>query len=657
MLTNRCLYFSFSVSRPLFGLLPLLVFLFFSVSGRSQDIPGTPMPGDTINAAKIKTAIYIADEATYYYAKRQKSVLSSIRDIPFSSKQNFLPKRVLPANLVDGDIYLHFTIKNDADTIDRVSFYPGLYYQTINVMRVLPDLSLRVKTDSTIQTHAKAYTEGFRTLSLPPHSVTSFVVLLRAVRTSVNTLEPKLVATTHVPLLITLMRQQGGDLNMFGYLFSGLLLLMVLYSLTNYMQTFNPEFLSYALYTFFMGALMFLKTYFYNYSHSFNYFFEGYLDFILQSLGLLCYMIFVNQFLETKQKYRPIYKIMSSGQVVILISTIVFTFVHFELENYQLEYDIENGVKYILLGVGVFFVFYGLRVKDRLMRYLIWGNIALISLSTVSLMMIVFRINFPSAPHVLNQSLFYYELGLVIELICFLAGLSYKNRKELIQRTREREKLRMENERKELEKQIAVYIAQQEERNRISTDMHDELGSGMTAIRLLSELAKNKLKDNPLPEVEKISANANDLLNKMNAIIWSMNSAHDTLENLVAYIRSYSLEYFDSTEIDCHIAVPISLPSYEITGEKRRNVFLCVKESLNNILKHAQCTRVEMDITLYSGSLIIRIQDNGIGINMDKLRQFGNGLINMNRRMIGIGGQFEITRIDGTRTILTLPLS
>ena len=98
-----------------------------------------------------------------------------------------------------------------------------------------------------------------------------------------------------------------------------------------------------------------------------------------------------------------------------------------------------------------------------------------------------------------------------------------------------------------------MYKAQQEERERISADMHDELGSGMTAIRLMSEIARNKMKENTPVEIEKISSSADDVLNKMNAIIWSMNSGNDTLDNLVSYIRSYALEYFDQTPIECKV--------------------------------------------------------------------------------------------------------
>jgi signal transduction histidine kinase len=256
---------------------------------------------------------------------------------------------------------------------------------------------------------------------------------------------------------------------------------------------------------------------------------------------------------------------------------------------------------------------------------------------------------------VFSSSLFYYELGLFLELLFFLAGLSYKNRKQIIEQTREREQLKMENERKEFEKQLAVVTAQQEERNRISADMHDELGSGMTHIRLMSELAKSKMKQNIPPEIEKISQSADDVLNKMNAIIWSMNSKNDSLGNLVSYIRAYSTEYLEGTSVNCKVTIPHNIPEKELSGDKRRNIFLCVKETLNNMLKHSGATELTVDI-LTDEVLTIGIHDNGRGIDLQKIRQFGNGLQNIKRRMESIGGDFEITNNNGTETILSLPL-
>jgi signal transduction histidine kinase len=213
---------------------------------------------------------------------------------------------------------------------------------------------------------------------------------------------------------------------------------------------------------------------------------------------------------------------------------------------------------------------------------------------------------------------------------------------------KEQEAMKLEAEKQEFETQLAVIKAQQEERNRISADMHDDLGAGMTTIRLYSELAKSRLADDPIPEIDKISASANELLNKMNAIIWSMNSSNDTLSNMIAYIRSYALEYFEDTGITCRIEIPEKLPNIEVIGEIRRNVFLVIKEALNNILKHANATEVSIILKRVDNSLTLFIHDNGNGINMDNIRQFGNGLKNMKKRMESVGVEFAIENKNGT---------
>ena len=177
-------------------------------------------------------------------------------------------------------------------------------------------------------------------------------------------------------------------------------------------------------------------------------------------------------------------------------------------------------------------------------------------------------------------------------------------------------------------------------------------------LRLMSEIARNKMKENTPVEIEKISHSADEVLNKMNAIIWSMNSGNDTLDNMVSYIRAYSLEYLENTAIDCRITTPEYIEKIELIGDKRRNIFLCVKETLNNSLKHSGATEIKIDIEV-SDRLVIRIQDNGKGIDMQKLRQFGNGLKNIQNRMNSIGGSFSIENKNaspGTLTTLILPL-
>ncbi|MBA2499238.1 MAG: hypothetical protein H0V30_05880 [Chitinophagaceae bacterium] len=275
----------------------------------------------------------------------------------------------------------------------------------------------------------------------------------------------------------------------------------------------------------------------------------------------------------------------------------------------------------------------------------------------ISQLNISFKIINTDLPTLFSSSLFYYELGLFLELVLFLAALNYKNRLNIIAQTKERLRLKSENQLKEVEKELAVYKAQQEERNRISLDMHDELGSGMTAIRLMSEIARKKM-DGKIPvEIDRISNSANELLNKMNAIIWSMNSRNDTVDNLIAYIREYVIEYFENTNIIGTVDAKSCNENKEILGDKRRNIFLCVKETITNIVKHSHATVAEINIICNEDKLVIHFHDNGVGIDLDNIRQFSNGLQSLKSRMEKIGGSFHIEKNNGTVTILELPVT
>ena len=134
-----------------------------------------------------------------------------------------------------------------------------------------------------------------------------------------------------------------------------------------------------------------------------------------------------------------------------------------------------------------------------------------------------------------------------------------------------------------------------------------------------------------------------------------MKSANDSIDNLIAYVRNHAAEFFDNTDIVYQVIPPDAIPPVEISGEKRRNIFLCIKESLNNIVKHANANRVEIFFSV-DQHLQITIKDNGRGLNTAEIRLFSNGISNMRKRMENIGGSFSIDNHNGTIIVLRIPL-
>ena len=212
---------------------------------------------------------------------------------------------------------------------------------------------------------------------------------------------------------------------------------------------------------------------------------------------------------------------------------------------------------------------------------------------------------------------------------------------------------KIRNEKLKLEKEQAV----DQERARISSDMHDDLGSGLSTIRLLSEIAKRKIKDTgQTKEIERISEAAGELVDKMSEIIWAMSSSNDSLANLIAYIRSFAADFLEHAHIQHHFIIPENIPNVKLSGGTRRHIYLAVKESLHNVLKHSKATDVIIEVKVFK-NMTIMIKDNGKGFDPEKVRLFGNGIKNIEKRMQQVNGQADIISQDGTTVFLDIPLN
>ena len=197
----------------------------------------------------------------------------------------------------------------------------------------------------------------------------------------------------------------------------------------------------------------------------------------------------------------------------------------------------------------------------------------------------------------------------------------------------------------------------EKERTRIATDMHDDLGAGLSRIRFLSQSILNKkISDDEAirTELKKITSFSDEMSEKMGEIVWALNEKNDTLADLIAYTRSYAVEYLANHNIECEANTPMHLPGTFITGEMRRNIFLSVKECLHNIVKHAGATKVCFSVELEKMIKII-IHDNGRGIDWNNRRAFSNGLENISRRMKEINGDVKILNEQGAKVLLTIP--
>lgn len=196
----------------------------------------------------------------------------------------------------------------------------------------------------------------------------------------------------------------------------------------------------------------------------------------------------------------------------------------------------------------------------------------------------------------------------------------------------------------ELEKLKTIHL----ERERIIKDLHDELGGSINSIQIISCLIINNNLDTQktAENVLKISEISKSVSQQINMVIWSLDTQKDTLINLIEYIKQYCTQFFEPTNIELIINNDYDNKVISVSGFYRKNIFLTVKEIVNNCVKHSKATSVNLSITTKDNELIISIRDNGIGIQNHN--PFGNGLTNIKKRIKDINGELYFENEKGT---------
>jgi signal transduction histidine kinase/ligand-binding sensor domain-containing protein len=212
-----------------------------------------------------------------------------------------------------------------------------------------------------------------------------------------------------------------------------------------------------------------------------------------------------------------------------------------------------------------------------------------------------------------------------------------------------------------LEQQRAI----ERDRTRIAKDIHDDLGAGLTQIMLQSALARRNSQPETHTHLEQISGTAQELIRDMDEIVWAVDPQNDTLDGLITYLCKFTQEYLTAAGLRCRLDVPAQLPARALPAEARHNLFLAVKETLNNVLKHARATEVLLELNIAAETFTLVIKDNGHGFapngpfseGAGSLRvSSGHGVGNLVERLEAIGGRCLISSEPekGTRVEFTV---
>ncbi len=243
------------------------------------------------------------------------------------------------------------------------------------------------------------------------------------------------------------------------------------------------------------------------------------------------------------------------------------------------------------------------------------------------------------------------SIGIIIDIVFMTLGLAYQfNQYKL-----DKEKMLVDYLEQEKNININIIKMQEEERKRISREMHDDIGAGLTRITMMSESARVK-KENA-KELNEIAVACRKIVASLSEIIWSMQPSNNNLQQLFIHIKEQLSELLEYTDINYSINFPEKFINQNLDSNTTRNIILVCKEVVNNAVKYSQCTSFMFSIKIIEKSFLIDIADNGIGFNV-KSKNSGNGLNNIQYRVKQIGGISSVqSNNKGSIFIFTIPIN
>ncbi|UYQ92386.1 histidine kinase [Chitinophaga horti] len=199
-------------------------------------------------------------------------------------------------------------------------------------------------------------------------------------------------------------------------------------------------------------------------------------------------------------------------------------------------------------------------------------------------------------------------------------------------------------------------IATEQVRRRIARDLHDDMGSTLTSINIMTTMAKRNVRqDNQKTEdfLLKIGESTTRMMESMDDIVWSINPNNDNMPIILARMREFTTSMFEAREIGFTFHADEAVQHLKLTLESRHDFFMIFKEAINNIAKHAQATHVDIIIDYKKKTLIMQVKDNGHGFKPGS-NSDGDGLFNMQRRAQRMRGSLEIASAPGSGTRICL---
>lgn len=248
-------------------------------------------------------------------------------------------------------------------------------------------------------------------------------------------------------------------------------------------------------------------------------------------------------------------------------------------------------------------------------------------------------------------------LAVLCILLIVIVYRTFKQKQKIVELNHARNITQMQQdmELKSLKSRMELLF---DERNRIASDLHDDIGAALSSIRIYSSAAQKQMDINPeegMNLITRINESSTSMMERMSDIVWSINPKNDSGESLVMRMKTFASEVLGSMHIDLVYNIDPEIENLKPTLEARNNVYLIFKEAVNNIAKYSDAGKVEITLSLDNGFFTMLIKDNGKGFNVMQAFQ-GNGLNNMSQRAKAMNAYFHVTSHANSGTLIEVKM-
>jgi signal transduction histidine kinase len=553
--------------------------------------------------------------------------------------------------------WLQAGIQNNSDTtldlsvsygeLDFIDLYLYLQGSPVSPVQWVPGGRLRKSPPGATYAQQRA---GFLPLRLGPHASGRLVVRLRQLTDeydfdgltlydpgAANAFYVKGLAETNSFLIVQM-------------LFQGFLLCQLVYVLFQWLMIRRVEYLYYFTYMLLI-ALYFL-------SKQESLFGEGlfftrwpllkvYFGKTLLILPYYVYFRFVRCFLEIPRDHPALNRWIIRVEHFLLAYAVFDLALIFVTFNRKLQTEIYTVVFAAIFLLTIGFMVYMYRHRQTLVFYIISGSLFVATGHILGLTFSYLQNNMHLNLGVPDIFVFP-QAGIVLEVICFTAGLSYKSQRTEMEKIAGQEKLI-----EQLKANEQLQSRMQHIRNKIAQDLHDDIGSTLSSISILSDLAIRENSGQSIGMMNEIKDSSMLLMERMDDIVWSISPTNDSLENLLIRVRHFATTLFEAKGIDYTIDIQKNISEVKLPMEYRQHIYLILKEAINNLVKYAQASQAFIDVQFDEHHLLLSVRDNGRGFEASGPRE-GNGLPGMRRRAEMMNARVEVKSAMGAGTAIRL---